>query len=81
MSSQQTHSSGAYLDGNEAEVDVVVEDYEGEEVAIHVRDSNADEGVSPWLSMYLSPVDAAIHAERIIAAARSLDPVKVKELA
>lgn len=74
MSSQQTHVEDGWINSNEAEIDLNVEAYEGETVAIHVRNAGSDEMTDPACSMYLSPVDAVIHAERIIAAARSLDP-------
>lgn len=56
---------------NAATATLAVEVYEGQEVAIHLKVEGED-AVSPTASLYLSPIDAAIHAERIIAAARAV---------
>lgn len=66
---QVTRVSEALFDGaNAEEITIQAEAYEGQ-IAVHVRKQADDEGF-PALSLYLSPVDAVIHAERIIEAAR-----------
>lgn len=60
----------ALVNSEAATVDLSVEAYEGK-VAIHTVDADQDSvHVDPIVSLRLSPVDAAVHAERILAAAR-----------
>jgi hypothetical protein len=67
---QVTRASEALFDGgNSEEITLQTEAYEGS-VAVHSRRANEEEEDFPALSVYLSPVDAVIHAERIIEAAR-----------
>lgn len=69
---QVTKTTDAIARGeNGSEATLSVENYEGEDVAIHLR-TYEDEGGIPAASVYLSPVDAVIHAERLIAAAREI---------
>lgn len=68
-SQQVTHAGEGFVNGTEAELEVVVEPYE-DQVAVHFRDSAADGSTEPALSLYLDPVDAAVHAERVLSAAR-----------
>lgn len=66
---QVTRASGAQFDGeNPEEITIQVEAYEGS-VAVHTCKPTDDEGF-PAFSVWLSPVDAVIHAERITEAAR-----------
>jgi hypothetical protein len=56
----------AIEDAEQIAVSIKTEPYEGD-VAVHIfRDKKPD------LSLYLSPIDAAILAERVLAAAREM---------
>ena len=66
---QAIRTDEAIFNGDNAvEAELHAEAYEGT-VAVHVRKRDDEDGF-PALSLYLSPVDAAILAERAIAAAR-----------